>query len=386
MKRVPHSPALSSGLLLSGIALALATTAAQAQDSDSLLKYTFANGATLTSYGQINEAWLNYDDGQEQRDFAPVDNANSSNRLGMLIENKIDDGSSVNFRAELQYMPRPSNQVNFADPNVNDYELEKTDIRHFEFWYKNETFGNFWAGQGNMASDTISEIDLSGTKVTAYSNLHDVAGAFFFRQTNGVLSNIQIKNTYRNLDGSRRMRVRYDTPTFAGFTFSAAYGQDVLVDDDDNDYYDAALRWNFANDAVKVESGVGYNWVEAPSGGDSTQFFSGSASALHLPTGLNATIAGGSRVDDDGDFWYGKLGIIRDFFSIGSTAISVDYGYGNQFVGNDGQFDSWSVEAVQNWKRTSLEFFGMYRLYALGDDVASYDDGAAWFAGARWRF
>lgn len=385
MKQVPPFPALG-GLLLSTAVLVLASTAARAQDNDSLLNYTFANGATLTSYGQINEAWLNFDDGQEQRDFAPVANANSSNRLGMLIENEINDASSVNFRAELQYMPRPSNQVNFSDPYVDDYALEKTDIRHLEVWYENESFGNFWGGQGKMASDDISEIDLSGTHVVARSAIPDTAGAFYFRETDGTLSGIQIKKAYSNLDGSRRMRVRYDTPTFGGFTFSAAYGQDVLVEDDDNDYYDAALRYDFTNDSIKLQSGVGYNWVEAPDGGNSTAFFSGSASALHVPTGLNATIAGGTRVDQDGDFWYGKLGVIRDFLSIGSTAISVDYGYGNQFAGNDGQFDSWSIEAVQRWKRTSMEFYAMYRLHEFGDDNADYDDGAAWFAGARWKF
>ena len=78
--------------------------------------------------------------------------------------------------------------------------------------------------------------------------------------------------------------------------------------------------------------------------------------------------------------------MIRDFLSIGSTAISVDYGYGNQFAGNDGQFDSWSIEAVQRWKRTSMEFYAMYRLHEFGDDNADYDNGAAWFAGARWKF
>lgn len=377
---------LFSRLMLSAAAIAAVSVPALAQDDNSLLNYTFANGATLTSYGQINEAWLNFDDGQEQRDFAPVANANSSNRLGMLIENEISDAATLSFRAEMQYMPRPSNQVNFSDPYVNDYALEKTDIRHLEVWYENGSFGNFWAGQGNMASRDITEIDLSGTTVVAKSAIPDTAGAFFFRETDGTLSNIQIKKAYSNLNGKRLMRLRYDTPTFAGFTFSAAYGQDVLVEDDDNDYYDAALRYDFKNDSFKLQSGIGYNWVEAPDGGNSTSYVSGSASALHVPTGLNATIAGGTRVDQDGDFWYGKLGVIRDFLSIGSTAISVDYGYGNQFAGNDGQFDSWSIEAVQRWKRTSMEFYAMYRLHEFGDDNADYDDGAAWFAGARWKF
>ncbi|MCA8879718.1 MAG: porin [Rhodobacteraceae bacterium] len=383
MKSVPDFQA-RLGLTLSASLLAMAACAANADDS--LLTYTFGNGATVTTYGQINEAWLNYDDGQEQRDFAPVANNNSSNRAGILYENPRSNGTSLNFRAEMQYMPRPSNKVNFADPYVNDYALKPTDIRKFEVWYESETVGNFWLGQGSMASDNIAEIDLSGTTVTAYSAATDTAGGFYFRQKNGTLSNIQVSNTYSNLDGFRRMRFRYDTPSFAGFTASAAYGQEVEKANDNNDYYDAAIRYDLKTDAVKLQAGIGYNWILAPSGGTDREFYSGSISALHVPSGLNATIAGGSNVNADGDFWYAKLGIIRNFIAIGSTALSVDYGYGNKFAGADGQFTTWSLEAVQKWDRTNLEIFALYRLQAFDDDTSRYDDGTAWFAGARWKF
>ena len=55
MKSVPDFQA-RLGLTLSASLLAMAACAANADDS--LLTYTFGNGATVTTYGQINEAWL----------------------------------------------------------------------------------------------------------------------------------------------------------------------------------------------------------------------------------------------------------------------------------------------------------------------------------------
>lgn len=370
--------------------VALAVQAASAQDAPSepsadLASATFADGTRLTSYGRIDLGWLNYDDGGAQRDFAPVSNDIDPTRAGFLIEHPLDAGGSLNARAELQYMPNATNEVTFSDPTPDDFALERTDIRHLEVW-RAGGIGTFWAGQGSMATDSITEIDLSRTDVAAYSSIPDVGGAFKFRQTDGILSSVAVKDAYSNLDGNRQMRLRYDTPTMAGLVLSAAAGRDVLDEDDDNTYYDAALRWNRETGALTLASGIGVNWVEAPAGEDSSRYVSGSVSALHRATGLNATLAGGTNIGADGDFWYGKLGLIRSPFKVGPTAVSVDYGYGNRFAGQDGQFDSWSVAAVQTWDRAGLDLFAVYRLQGFGADGASYDDGRLWFAGARWRF
>ena len=372
------------------LALALATAPAAAEDlaSDAAgppAGTTFADGTRLTSYGRIDLGWMNYDDGAVQRDFAPVSNDIDPTRAGFLIVHPLDGGGSLSARAELQYMPNASNEVAFSDPAPDDFALERTDIRHLEVW-RSGGFGTVWAGQGSMATDSITEIDLSGTEVAAYSSVPDIAGAFKFRETGGVLSSIAVKDAYSNLDGNRQMRLRYDTPALAGVVVSAAAGRDVLDQGNDDTYYDAALRWNRRTGALTIASGIGVNWVEAPAGEDSGRYVSGSVSALHRATGLSATVAGGTNIGADGDFWYGKLGLIRRPFGVGPTAVSVDYGYGNRFAGDDGQFDSWSVAAAQTWDRLGLDLYAVYRLQGFGDEGASYDDGRLWFAGARWRF
>ncbi|MCA8882473.1 MAG: porin [Rhodobacteraceae bacterium] len=370
-------------LCLTGACVGPATLAC----ADSLTETTFSNGATLKAYGQISEAWLNYDDGETQRDFAPVGNRNSSTRAGVIYDFATQGSVAIRFNGELEYIPRSSNSVNFADPYVNDYTLDRDNIRKVELRFATDKAGTFWIGQGSMASDTVAEKDLSGTTLTSYSSLTDSAGGFFFAQTDGTLSTVKVKSAYSNLDGSRRARIRYDTPAFAGVTLSAAYGQEVLADNDDRDYYDVGLHYKLQDSAsFEAEAGLGYNWRRGDDAGDDREFYSGSASLLHKGTGLNITLAAGHDKDADTDFGFAKLGWKGDVFAFGSTALSVDYGRGEGFVSDDGELTSWAVAAVQKWDRANVEFYALYRVHAYDDDTANYQDGRAIFSGIRWRF
>jgi hypothetical protein len=369
------------------LAATAVTAGAMAATGQSLTEIEFANGGSLISYGQINEAYLYFDDGDHKRGFLPVGNANSSTRAGVTYQLGLSGDADFFANAEFQYIPRGSNTVNFEDPYPGDsaYDLDRTDIRKIEIRFASPTWGRLWLGQGSMASDGISEIDLSSTGVTAYSAIADTAGGFFFREEDGELSDITIGSAYSNLDGSRRTRARYDTPELAGLTLSVAYGIETLQSNNDNKYTDAALRYQRSTDTLQVQAGVGYNWIDVD-GGDNREFYSGSAALLHKPTGLNGAIAGGSNVDADGNFGYAKLGIIRAPFALGSTALSVDYGYGDEFAGDDGKLTTWSLAAVQDWDSINAQIYLLYRNHTFNDDAADYDDGYALFSGIRWRF
>lgn len=361
----------------------LAATPAAAQ---SLTTFEFANGSVLQSYGQIDEAYLYYDDGFDERGFAPVGNSNSSTRAGVTYTIDPSDSSSLEFRGEFQYIPRPSAAVNFEDPNDRDTSFDRDNLRVLQLRYRNDRLGTLFVGQGSMASDNIAEIDLSGTTVTAYSAIADTAGGFFFRETGGAVSDVTTSRAYSNLDGSRRLRVRYDTPDFAGFSLSAAYGEDWIVSEDDNTYTDAALRYALETEIVQVQAGIGYNWVGVE-GGDDREFWSGSASALHKPTGLNLTLATGENVAGrDGQFLYTKLGLTRDYIPLGATSLAVDFGRGQNFVDDDGELTTWALAAVQDWDRVNAQVFLLYRNQGFDDTTAEFEDGSAYFTGIRWRF
>ena len=81
-----------------------------------------------------------------------------------------------------------------------------------------------------MASNNTAEVDFSGTSVISYSSVADSAGAQLLRQSDGTLSDIEIKDAFTNYDGlSRKVRIRYDSPSWSGFGLRTSYGKDLAV-------------------------------------------------------------------------------------------------------------------------------------------------------------
>jgi hypothetical protein len=108
---------------------------------------------------------------------------------------------------------------------------------------------------------------------------------------------------------------------------------------------------------------------------------------VHVPSGLNFTLAGGDHQTEDGQYVYGKLGWIGSLTSLGDTAISIDYYDGSDFVFSGSSSSSWGIQAVQGFDDWNLEAYLGYRVFTY-DDVpgADFEDLAALLVGARWRF
>jgi predicted porin len=373
------APDLIARLTLALVALEPAGALAQALPK---LETMLGGGTTVRLYGQINQGVLVHDDGGETNSYALVDNSNSSSRLGLRTETPLDGGVAFRTNLEAQYTPNPSSKVSQTNSFVGDWDLEWTNLRKAEMILASEAYGTVSLGQGSMATDGIAEIDFSGTSLIAYSQIPDLAGGQFFRFDGGALSGVTIGKVFSNFDGSRRLRARYDTPSFAGFTLSGAYGQEVLTSGDDKDYVDLALRWAESFDTVKVSAGVGYNWK-----GGGSEAIAASASALHAPTGLNLTLAaGGDSQGGDGRYVYGKLGVIRDVFAFGSTAVSLDANFGADIGLDGGDSASYALAAVQRIDDWSLEAYGIIRNHSFDDAAASYDDGLSFMTGLRFSF
>jgi hypothetical protein len=405
-----------STLLASTAILIAATGAASAQGLPPIEKQ-FANGATLRFYGQIDKGILGYDDGKEEQTYYLIDNNNSNTRFGLRYSQEFTDWKFENVN-EFQYAPYSTANINIIDdtPSSSAYDWSNSNIRKIDFTLENDRYGKFWLGQGSMATDGIAEIDLSGTGVIAYSSVADSAAAQIIRYSDPDLffaDNPQIGDVYANFDGGRLTRVRYDTPSFGGFSAAFAFGQNLLSGDEDErdiNQYDAGLRYSGAFAAFDLEAGVGYYAND-----EDLSTWAGSVSALHTPTGLNGTLAAGTADQDDGNsgsYWYGKLGLLRDFVAWGATAASLDYYAGDDIfltgdvflfdpnndpvLADDGTpisgditsstSDTWSVALVQNIDRANTELWLTYRSYDYSDNFASYEDGQAMFGGARFRF
>jgi hypothetical protein len=251
-------------------------------------------------YGQVNKALLVWDDGVDS-DLYVVDNDYSGTRMGLRGKGNIEPGWDAGYRIEFQFNDAALSSVS---QNTDEGEDAGTfDFRIFDTYIESEQFGRFSLGQGDTASNGITEINLGGAPVDS-SWSGTVNFSFFIRgtsvnNTRGVSPGVQgitWGNVISNQDGlSRQDRIRYDTPTLYGFILSTSWG--------DNDVGDIALRysneWNsirFAAGAAYWYNGQGNDFVD---GGPAIEGYGGSASIQHTPSGLYLSGAYSQQDFDD---------------------------------------------------------------------------------------
>jgi len=355
----------------------IAATAAQSAE-----EFTNSSGGTFQYYGQFSPAILSFDDGgQSSTDF--VDNTNSNSRIGFWIRQPLNTGR-LSFNLETAFGFRGSAGVNQL---IKDDSLSWTraDLRKAEFIWETGQYGTFSFGQGSMASDGVATVDQSGTTLVSYVSIGDTAGAYVFRTSTGALSTVPMAAAFATFDGGRRGRVRYDTPSFSGFSLSASYGEQILISAINTKDYDLALRYAKELGDFKVRGALAYAWSERETLAN-TQSTIGSLSVLHSPTGFSATLAAGSR-DVSGEYGYIKLGYRDDFFAFGETAMSIDYYDGRDMVSAGSSSGSIGAGVVQKIDKLDLEAYLGYRMYEYSDTSGTtYQDANSILFGARWKF
>ena len=335
---------------------------------------------SLTLSGHVNQAVVFFDqdlgNGVGDSDIYVVDNDNSMTRFRLRGAAKFKPGWEAGIYIELGVRDSASSGVG---PGDVDNSATQILIRHSN-WYMSSPLGRIQVGQGSGAADGVTEIDLSGSSVVGYANGDSVINPRNFGITG-----------YFSADGNRHNNVRYDTPTFAGFTASASWGEDDRVE--------AALRYAGEFNGLRVAAGVGYVWTNdqtpfgpAFAGGDDdfldSDRWGASMSVWHVPTGIFVTAAYnefldfepilGLAADADLDVssFYVKAGLRRRFIPLGQTIIYGEYGETSReyLVGGvvtNGDSDFYGFGMVQRIAAAATELYLGYRRYegaALDDD------------------
>ena len=338
---------------------------------------------TFEFYGQLNFGLFNVDDGTESETFI-TDNDNSNTRIGLRYSNDLAGGGTVKFNFETALGIQGSSSVTMAD-NDPDIDLKRTDLRKLEIAYETPGIGTFYAGQGSMSADGVTEADFSGTTVVSYVGVTDLAGSFQFRPDGGALSGTSIGSTFGSFDGARRLRLRYDTPEVAGFVGSISYGEEELNQDDDREFTDIALKYAQDYGDLKVDGRIGYQWIDDDDGTDE-EILAGSLAVLHKPSGVSFALAAGDPDESDASYWYAKLGYQQQWFSTGTTALSLDYYDGSDFGSDGADSQAWAISAVQRVDAYNLELYASYRVYDYDVSGSDFEDIDLVVIGARWKF
>ncbi len=340
-----------------------------------------ANTITLKVSGQVNKSVLYADNGPNDEIFIATDNDNTGTRFRFVASGRLNEDVTAGATIELQYESNTTANVVFG----NNGGTGGTPIgggafgvgeRIAEVWFKSATMGKLSLGQGNTASNGTSEVDLSGTGIASYSLAAGGQGGITFAGTA-----ITAGSAATNLDGgSRRDRIRYDTPTFAGFRISASASQ--------GGRNDVALRYAGQFSGAKIAAAVAYQNASAVSAAVSDRI-NGSISVL-LDNGFNLTFAAGNEDRkaagaDDRQFFYGKAGFRTNSISMyGKTSFSIDYYESEDMAANNsGTAKAYGFAAVQNLDPIGASVY--FSIKNLEQDGSTNDIFAA-FVGSRIKF
>jgi len=268
------------------------------------------------------------------------------------------------------------------------------------FWFiKSESLGKVSVGLQSQASDnTAILVDGSGSLVPANWVMFDVA-TFNVREKDGTLGPLVANfgacglhgGAGGDCNGLTTNSVRYDTPTFAGFSASASWGED--------DFWDVALRYAGEFSGFKLAVAGAYNESTDSSGtggggapvDGEIQYFQVGAYIQHVPTGLFLYGAygdfeqSGPLVDDsgDGEMWYVKAGLRQRWTSLGHTVLYGEYWETEASdgvsslgaAGESSEMQEWGAGVVQEIDNAAMSVWLKYRNFEFEDSSdADYED------------
>lgn len=331
----------------------------------------------LSVSGHVNRIVNVANDGNDTKIFN-LDNDNSASRVRFVGKGRVTDDFTIGTVIEVQLESNSSADV--SQRNEDTGSASFTD-RKVELVFASERYGTVSVGQGDTASNGTAEVDLSGTTVIGYSGISDLAGGMlFFDEDADELSDVRVGDVFNNFDGlSRRDRIRYDTPSLAGFQLSADLVSDAR--------WSSALTWSGDFGSFKAAAAAAYS----DPGNDSDYIIDGSTSVLHVPSGLNLTLSGGTAErngSDDPFNLYAKAGWIGDLVSFGPTAFAVDYTWSENNIDEDDTGTSVGLQAVQNFSDYGTEIFAAFRWYDYDADRNDLDPDAitVFSVGSRVKF
>jgi len=368
---------------------------------------------SITISGSVAKELLWWDDGAARRldsvELSPIPTrlrfdgtakVNSTLSAGFALEFSASSSEPGSRRVDQTFAQRGqltqiTNGITGTNPDGADGE---TRVRQGYIFLKDAKLGEVRLGHTNSVSGEVFGLDLSGaTALTAPFQIENQGGGLFMRRsdvpgnaalvitgipagiTNGTspyssASTIRWANvlgdTQQARDGWRSQQIRYETPTFMGFSVSGSYTSDNLID----------VGAKFANEynGLRIAAGIGYtidkdetsgaaggatvcqtgstpsicaqnNVLPSPSGSIDNRYLSIGGSLWHVPTGLfvsanyfnkewkgtatNITgagpIAGATTPPGvqrpDSSNWQVVAGIKKNFFGIGPTNLYGEY-------------------------------------------------------------
>jgi len=197
---------------------------------------------SLTVSGQVNKMVVWWDDGVDNGTVYGADNTNSSTRFLFTGKAKVTSKVSVGFEINIEHDAGQSSSsfTQWNEDGSDSLQAYNQDnplgVRTEYWWIEHKDIGRMSVGRGYSAG-VVTTIDLGGIGVIASSSHALVGGSLFLRASDGTYWGADL-NSFTDPAAARGREefVSYDSPTIAGFIFSASIGEN-------GDQWGAMLRY-----------------------------------------------------------------------------------------------------------------------------------------------
>jgi hypothetical protein len=379
MSKYSLSALVAAGLLAGGMSVSSASAAdlggnccADLEERIAELEATTARKGnrkvSLTVSGWVGQQVTWWDDGHESNVYVTDLGSTLASHVKFTGQAQILPGWTAGYVLHLeaigsdalttsQGVPDGHNLVSQSPGQTNGVSTLQS------FWFiKSDQLGKISVGKQSQASDnTAILVDGSGSLVPANWVAFDY-GSFFIRNKNGnPLQNFSLTfnptvfhvtpvtwsggaGVFGDVNGAPTNSVRYDSPSFGGFSVSASWGED--------DFWDVAARYAGEWADFKVAVAAAYSQTNSTASNspnvlqpDDAGYFQVGAYVEHIPTGLfaygayghldffNNGVNGGASNDNT---WYAKGGIRQRWSPLGHTVL---YGEWEQAENNNLSID-----------------------------------------------
>jgi hypothetical protein len=346
---------------------------------------------SLTISGQVNRLIMWWDDGRSSKTYYGVESTPFSSRFSftgtarvtpkvnigfeLTIDSRAgaysgglsqldEDGKFTALVANVNSGPTgPIGVPSFNAPDSGGYFANG---RRIFWWIEHEDIGQITVGRTQLPG-LLGIIDMTGFQLyLVASDPSFINGSFFIRGPAGqYYTTVWGFMTDGAFGFNRTELVRYDTPTWHGFIYSAGVSEA-------GDYWGTMVRYAGEHSGFRVAGQVGYERitdVASPAVIDpanaayvgnapNIKEVGASLSILHIPTGL---------------FAQGTFGISQ----LGGSIIGAPSGYDSQFTVNRKDSFGLFVQAgiSKNWFGTGIT--SVYGEYWFASDVGADNTNAA---------
>lgn len=320
------------------------------------------NAVDIQLYGNVNKAFMGYDDGIDT-EATVVDNNNQSTRVGVAGEQKLDNGLTASVLLEMEQRSNPSNEISqnptpgqSATPSNTTAGMEE---RMARVGLAGQ-YGALFLGKQDVASDDTFTHDLAAAGSIVNANVASFGGGLVFRTGNGGVVNVggtdlDLSTMALGNDGSLASAnsLRFNSAAYNGFNGSLSVSQGGNVD--------GALRYANTFGDFDVDTALGQTFVnEEPTASadvpNATTF--ASASVQHK-SGFGGTFSyttnGTKNLSPDAkeaEGYYAKVGYAWDAYGV-----AAEYG----------KFKN----PVASTSRQEMDVYGIGAEYDLGHGVTT---------------